>query len=103
MKRYVGYNVSVLFLEGDGLTKHQHAFSAFDQDNDRSGKGDCAEIFKGGWWYDKCKTLQSNLNGVYSNTTDVEEYQGIQWNTWKGTTVSFKTCEMKIRRNRFVG
>ena len=41
-QKYYGHDVIVIFLEGDGLTTHQHPFSAYDQDNDGSISSDCA-------------------------------------------------------------
>ncbi|XP_004521724.1 ficolin-2 [Ceratitis capitata] len=40
-------------------------FSTFDQDNDEY-KDNCAEIWKGAWWYKDC--WWSNLNGSYNKT-----------------------------------
>ncbi|XP_038067000.1 fibrinogen-like protein 1 [Patiria miniata] len=85
---------------GDSLTdSHQRFFTTRDQDNDDSGGLNCAETFKGGWWYKKCKALGSNLNGLYYSSPSVGEYFGIQWVSWKGETYSLKSCEMKMRRN----
>lgn len=40
-------------------------FSTYDQDNDEY-KDNCAEIWKGAWWYKDC--WWSNLNGMYNNS-----------------------------------
>ncbi|XP_060658927.1 angiopoietin-related protein 7-like [Drosophila nasuta] len=38
-------------------------FTTFDRDNDESGVGNCAVIYKSGWWYRKCYSC--NLNAPY--------------------------------------
>lgn len=79
-------------LGGDphgGNFNHNGAkFSTTDQDND-NWSGDCAKLYKGGWWYNACHSCA--LNGGYNNTASS---QGINWNDY---TYSLKFTEMKIR------
>ncbi|KAM4020405.1 ficolin-2-like [Anomaloglossus baeobatrachus] len=82
---------------GDSMTYHNDTmFSTKDQDNDISSD-DCANKYKGGWWYKKCH--YANLNGLYlrgSNSTS----SGVIWDTGKGYRYSYKFTEMKIRANK---
>ncbi|XP_068150529.1 fibroleukin-like [Drosophila tropicalis] len=50
---------------GDSLSslKMMH-FSTSDRDNDQSPNGNCAQLFKGGWWFQNC--ANSCLNGNYN-------------------------------------
>ncbi|KAM4810075.1 fibrinogen-like protein 1 [Rhinophrynus dorsalis] len=74
-------------------------FSTRDQDNDNYEEN-CAEEDKGGWWYNRCHSV--NLNGLYykgpytSKTDD-----GIVWYTWHGWWYSLKYVAMKIRPASF--
>lgn len=70
-------------------------FSTKDEDNDIDTR-DCAEEFKGAWWYNNCHL--SNLNGQYLNGIYSTFADGIVWYTWKGHNYSLKTTDMKIRR-----
>ncbi|CAG2198123.1 Angiopoietin-related protein 1,Veficolin-1,Ficolin-1-A,Angiopoietin-1,Fibrinogen C domain-containing protein 1,Ryncolin-1,Tenascin-N,Angiopoietin-related protein 7,Angiopoietin-related protein 6,Ficolin-3,Fibrinogen C domain-containing protein 1-B,Fibroleukin,Fibrinogen-like protein 1,Ficolin-1,Ficolin-1-B,Fibrinogen beta chain,Angiopoietin-4,Tenascin-R,Ryncolin-2,Techylectin-5B,Fibrinogen C domain-containing protein 1-A,Protein scabrous,Microfibril-associated glycoprotein 4,Fibrinogen-like protein A,Rynco len=50
---------------GDSLKYHNNqAFSTKDEDND-SDSSDCADRYKGAWWYRECH--YSNLNGLCRN------------------------------------
>ncbi|XP_071043067.1 techylectin-5A, partial [Parasteatoda tepidariorum] len=81
---------------GDSMTYHNGmSFSTKDRDNDRDVKN-CAEWWKGGWWYNSCHS--ANLNGLYlKGTHNQYRYDMITWKTWKGYTVSLSNVEMKIR------
>ena len=47
---------------GNSLAEHNgQRFTTRDQDNDEAG-GNCAQTFKGAWWYIACHS--SNLNGL---------------------------------------
>lgn len=71
-------------------------FTTFDQDNDNDGGRNCAEDFKGAWWYYACHL--SNLNGLYLNGDHSGQYAvGVNWETFKGYYYSLKKSEMKIR------
>ena len=46
----------------DSLQRHNNMmFSTKDRDNDIYAQGQCAVLYKGGWWYDRCH--EANLNG----------------------------------------
>ena len=78
----------------DSLQRHNNMmFSTNDRDNDIYVQGHCANIYKGGWWYDRCH--EANLNGLYSSTTYGE---GINWRYWRGYYYSLKFTEMKVRQ-----
>ena len=53
---------------GDSLSySHNARFSTYDQDND-SGSGNCANSYRGGWWYHNC--AQGKLTGdPYTSST----------------------------------
>ena len=68
-----GYNRSS--TAGDSLTNKefstwalhdQKGFTTVDRDNDMYSEN-CAETFKGGWWYDLCHAAKPT--GVYINHT----------------------------------
>ena len=87
----------VLFLgtAGDPLSSHRDmAFTTKDRDNDIGG-GNCAETFKGAWWYQACHS--SNLNGRYLKGKHSSVGDGVNWKHWKGYSYSVKQAEMKIK------
>ncbi|KAJ1145721.1 hypothetical protein NDU88_012006 [Pleurodeles waltl] len=80
---------------GDSLSHHKGIpFSTKDQDND-SHESNCAERFKGAWWYNRCH--DSNLNGKYWLGAHSSNADGINWLKGKGHNYSFKHSEMKLR------
>ena len=69
-------------------------FSTPDNDQDDWSGFNCAEGWKGAWWYRNCYV--SNLNGFqYSN---VDDYKSIFWYHWKSRTMALKSTMMKMRR-----
>ena len=83
---------------GDSLATAQQngqAFSTYDVDNDSSDTSNCAERFKGAWWYNACH--HSNLNGLYHGGSHNSFADGVNWLTWKGYNYSLKFTEMKVR------
>ena len=80
---------------GDSFTVHSGMrFTTVDKDND-FGKNNCASVWKGAWWFNKC--YDSFLTGPYvEDGTNVEEWRGIIWNAWKGKNYSYKKVEMKL-------
>ncbi|CAL4240441.1 unnamed protein product, partial [Meganyctiphanes norvegica] len=80
---------------GDSFSYHNnYKFSTFDADNDIHGDN-CAERFKGGWWYGECHN--ANLNGLYLNGSHSSYADGVNWETFKGDHYSLKKSEIKIR------
>jgi len=69
-------------------------FSTFDKDND-AHPDNCAESYKGGWWYNGCHW--SNLNGLYHGGPHDSYADGINWRSWHEYYYSLKFTEMKIR------
>ncbi|CAL4231343.1 unnamed protein product, partial [Meganyctiphanes norvegica] len=66
---------------GDRFTYHSNnSFSTYDSDNDVYS-GNCASLYKSGWWHRTCWT--SHLNGQYNKS--------VYWGSY------LKKTEMKIR------
>ncbi|XP_071809682.1 uncharacterized protein [Asterias amurensis] len=81
---------------GDSLMyQNNQQFSTHDQDNDVDSSRNCAQIFRGAWWYRQC--YYSNLNGEYLRETG-SNARGVVWYHWRGWYYSLKTSEMKIRQ-----
>ena len=69
-------------------------FTTKDVDNDIYEKN-CAQRFKGAWWYEACH--YSNLNGHYLAGRTTSFADGVIWFDFKGNYYSLKTSEMKVR------
>ncbi|CAC5381226.1 Fibrinogen-like protein A,Ryncolin-4,Angiopoietin-related protein 7,Ficolin-3,Ficolin-1-B,Techylectin-5A,Ficolin-2,Ryncolin-1,Tenascin-R,Fibrinogen-like protein 1,Angiopoietin-1,Tenascin-X,Tenascin-N,Ryncolin-3,Tenascin, Ryncolin-2,Angiopoietin-related protein 6,Techylectin-5B,Angiopoietin-2,Microfibril-associated glycoprotein 4,Ficolin-1-A,Ficolin-1,Angiopoietin-4 [Mytilus coruscus] len=81
---------------GNALSYHNKwAFSTKDKDNDGNNRKNCAEEFKGAWWYHDCHYSYSNLNGLYLGNK--KDLKGVRWYFWK-IDQSMKTTSMMIRR-----
>ena len=83
---------------GDSFSYHNNMkFSTKNADNDasRPSSVNCAQLAKGGWWYNDCQ--QACLTGQYLNGTHASGIVGIQWKAWKGEAFSLSRAEMKIR------
>ncbi|KNC31643.1 hypothetical protein FF38_11089 [Lucilia cuprina] len=84
---------------GNYLKLHLNMFfSTKDSDNDYADEGNCAEWFKGAWWYYHCMT--SNLNGRYShspNLTESERGIGITWGSYDDILFSYKSSQIMLR------
>ena len=51
-------------------------FSTYDRDNDKWSGGNCASLYKGGWWFNRC--TYSNPTGVYLSGGGCHR-TGISW------------------------
>ena len=90
-----GYSGTAGDSFGSGSGRHNgHRFSTRDQDNDVLS-GNCAQAYKGGWWYSVCH--HSNLNGLYHGGAHSSYADGVNWHAWKGYYYSLKFTEMKVR------
>ncbi|XP_078357531.1 microfibril-associated glycoprotein 4-like isoform X1 [Oculina patagonica] len=69
-------------------------FSTKDDDNDQYS-GDCAQTYKGAWWYMKCHN--SNLNGLYLSGPHSSQAEGVNWLSFRGFGYSLKRTEMKVK------
>ncbi|XP_078619531.1 uncharacterized protein LOC144886676 [Branchiostoma floridae x Branchiostoma japonicum] len=81
---------------GNSMARHSSMFfSTKDKENDIRESFDCAQAYKGGWWYSNCHT--ANLNGLYHGGDHQSYADGVNWKSWKGYHYSLKHTEMKIR------
>ena len=82
-----------IFFTGDGMSKHNgQLFSTKERDNDKWGKN-CAEAYKGGWWYNSCYGV--NINALYLGNKS--GHTSMNWHAWKSYQ-SMKRASMMIRR-----
>ncbi|XP_059175193.1 fibrinogen beta chain-like [Physella acuta] len=90
------YWIKIVFQTGNATDNFYYhngmAFSTLDRDNDRNSSN-CAELYKGGWWYNDCHTV--NVNGVWANKVFGE---GINWYGITTHDDSLEQVEMKLRR-----
>ena len=81
---------------GNSMATHNKMkFSTKDVDNDHMGGSNCAQVYKGAWWYNACHS--SNLNGQYLAGPHASYADGVNWAPFKGHYYSLKTSEMKVR------
>jgi len=102
-----GYDQIQSTLQDSLQVQNGSPFSTWDRDNDGWSDQNCAQVYKGAWWYKACHA--TNLNGLNYNKNDVKARQdenknvyakGIIW--LNGTThdhyFSWPYVEMKIKR-----
>ena len=70
------------------------AFTTQGKDNDKAPTTNCADKFKGGWWFYDCN--YASLNGLYLQGNQNVAGSGINWKSWRGHFYSLKEVEMKI-------
>ena len=98
---------------GDGMTLRNFSnilnlnsiqFSTYDNDNDKSTGGNCADDYKGGWWHNNC--FYAYLNGLYPQPgirptckKDDLKYDAayITWTSINNCAGGIVFSEMKIR------
>ena len=71
------------------------AFTTHDRDNNLSSGVNCAQHWKGGWWFNNC--MWSQLNGIYHHDTTPRGGEAVYWETFTTSTCSLKFAEMKLR------
>ncbi|XP_060079104.1 microfibril-associated glycoprotein 4-like [Ylistrum balloti] len=71
-------------------------FTTKDMDNDERVNANCANVFRGSWWYRSCH--HSNLNGFYSPTPG-NNPDTMCWKNFTGTVefTSLRKSKMMIR------
>ena len=67
------------------------SFTTYDRDNDQYPYN-CAEQYKGAWWYNKC--YNSNLNGLY--LPGQNNVSSANWGYFNNDHVGLKYTEMKM-------
>uniref|UniRef100_A0A0B8RS00 Ficolin 1a n=1 Tax=Philothamnus irregularis TaxID=1899461 RepID=A0A0B8RS00_9SAUR len=80
---------------GDSLSQHNNMTFSTQEKRQDPKKFNCAEKYKGAWWYKDCH--HSNLNGRYWLGEHRSRGDGINWASGKGAFYSYKRSEMKIR------
>ena len=96
----ISHRLVLYHFAGDSMLPQSNdtAFSTIDQDNDKHD-GQCAQRFKGGWWYGACH--EANLNGLYLGGPHNSTPDSVSWYTWRGHSYSLKATEMKLRPINF--
>ncbi|XP_059147223.1 angiopoietin-related protein 7-like [Physella acuta] len=83
------YKMNLSSFRGNATDRLSHhngmKFTTIDSDNDENS-GNCAQLYKGAWWYKSCHS--SNLNGLWN----VSGNTGIFWNG------DVKFVEIKLRK-----
>ena len=92
---YSGTAGDSILYGSEGHNLNGKAFSTPDNDNDLNDDGHCAQVRKGGWWYNNC--MCSQLNGIYHHDTAPNFWEGVLWVTFTDRTGSLKFAEMKLR------
>ncbi|XP_037823240.1 microfibril-associated glycoprotein 4-like [Lucilia sericata] len=96
------YTLTVGDYSGDAsdcLSQHSgNKFSTKDRDNDIHNTRNCADYWKGAWWYSNC--FYSNLNGLYLAGKIPSSKRGISWCGFRKYLYSLKSVQMMIRPKR---
>uniref|UniRef100_A0A8C5R9R4 Fibrinogen C-terminal domain-containing protein n=1 Tax=Leptobrachium leishanense TaxID=445787 RepID=A0A8C5R9R4_9ANUR len=80
---------------GDSLHVHKNQpFSTKDQKNENSDIN-CADTYRGGWWFEDCH--YAHLNGEYLVGDQKVRSRGNIWHSFRGSSYSLKSSQMKIR------
>ncbi|XP_071943633.1 fibrinogen-like protein 1 [Antedon mediterranea] len=81
---------------GDSLASihNDKQFTTYNRDNDKRSYN-CAEQYKGAWWYNNC--YRSNLNGLYLKP-GTDNATGIIWYDFHTNHYSLKKTVMMIKR-----
>ena len=80
-------------------TLNNMKFTTADDDNDIYSSGNCAAVFRSGWWFTHCFTV--HLNGLYSQTRSIAENFGIIWGEFRGYSEGLKETKMMLRKTRW--
>ncbi|XP_005179670.2 techylectin-5B [Musca domestica] len=84
----------------DSLRHHEgEKFTTRDRDNDNSPKTNCAETFKGPWWYYQCNP-SSQLFGPYEGQA---HGQRLRWSLNKLHDLKYVEVKIKIKINFHMG
>ena len=67
-------------------------FTTYDRDNDKRSYSNCAEQYKGAWWYYYC--YHSNLNGLY--IPGQSSSRSANWRHFADNHDGLKYIEMKM-------
>ena len=82
----------------DAMAKHNNRpFSTYDSDNDAYGGGNCAQVYRGAWWYNQC--FRSNLNGPHDPITPPPPSPTANRVVWYDGSryLYYPNVEMKVR------
>ncbi|CAL4147679.1 unnamed protein product [Meganyctiphanes norvegica] len=82
---------------GDAMAYHNgQPFTTIDSDHDVWDTQNCAQRWKGGWWYNECH--HTNLNGLPNHGTDTISAVGITWRQWRTDDYSLRSTTIKMRQ-----